>query len=71
MKGFTTRSYKKLLKDMEFSWEKRRFEGCDGCVQIFGLKACQVNGFELFFALQEEQPGSMSSNNTGKDSRFI
>lgn len=37
MRGFRTRSYKKQLKEMEFSQKKKLSEGYDGCVQIFGL----------------------------------
>lgn len=71
MRGFRTRSYKKQLKEMEFNQKKKLSEGYDGCVQIFGLKGCQVDRFGLYFELQKEQPGIVSSNHREKESRLI
>ena len=73
MRGFRTKSYETCLKEPgKFTWEERPSEGYEGYVRIFGLKGCHVNkGLDLFFELQEEQPGPVSSNHREKDSRLI
>lgn len=64
-RGFRTNHIRNGRRKWKFNQENKLFEGHDDCVQIFCLNG-YVNGFGLFFELQEKTTDALSSNHKGK-----